>query len=376
MLAQTHQCDIDAEPLHRYRPGGYHPLLLGDVLKDGRDNRFVAVKIAKSEVKESRELKVLRAISAVSQNHPGSAHVNRLLDHFTLDGPNGTHDCLVLELVGPNVQDVVQRSCKGGRLPSKLAKVFAKQALQGLDFLAVNNMGHGDLHARNLAVVVPDLDSLDEEDFIAKLGKPETGAVIRMDGAPLTHNVPTHLTRSASFQRRDFMPSSSCSYIKMIDFGEAFFSNDAPSTLQTPLYLQAPEIVFGDRLDRRVDLWSAGCLIFELVTGQPPFDTVAMTPALVVGQMIEVTSDEVPSKWQAKWHAMQQEAPEQDGSFTLKKWLQDVYFDSNKQAEFTPEEVTDIYEVVASMLRFEPSLRATPSESLARAWFQRTISGG
>ncbi|KAG6042469.1 hypothetical protein E4U17_001434 [Claviceps sp. LM77 group G4] len=86
-----------------------------------------------------------------------------MLDHFTLVGPNGTHECLVLELLGPNVQDIVQRSCKGSRLSSRLAKVFAKQALQGLDFLAVNNIGHGDLHARNLAVVLPDLDSLNEE---------------------------------------------------------------------------------------------------------------------------------------------------------------------------------------------------------------------
>ncbi|CCE27258.1 related to dis1-suppressing protein kinase dsk1 [Claviceps purpurea 20.1] len=395
---QDYKPTIDAEPLYRYRPGGYHPIALGDVLKDGRykilhklgwggfattwaakdrkDDCYVAIKIATSELQHSRELKVLRALSALPQNHPGSAHVNRLLDHFTLVGPNGTHNCLVLELVGPGVQELVLERFKDYRLPSRLAKVFVKQALQGLDFLAANNIGHGDLHTRNLAVVVPNLDSLNEEDFIARLGQPEIGAVIRIDGAPLTHNLPTHLTRSASFQRRDFTPSSSCSSIKIIDFGEAFFSNDAPSTLQTPLYLQAPEIVFGDRLDRRVDLWSAGCLIFELVTGQPPFDTVAMTPARIVGQMIEVTSDEVPSKWQAKWHAMQQEAPELDGGFTLKKWLEDVYFDRNKQAEFTSEEVADICEVVAAMLRFEPSLRATPSESLARAWFQRPMLGG
>lgn len=35
-LAQIYYCDIDAEPLHRYQPGGYHPLALGDILKDGR----------------------------------------------------------------------------------------------------------------------------------------------------------------------------------------------------------------------------------------------------------------------------------------------------------------------------------------------------
>jgi serine/threonine-protein kinase SRPK3 len=34
--AQIYHCHVDAEPLYRYQPGGYHPLSLGDVLKDGR----------------------------------------------------------------------------------------------------------------------------------------------------------------------------------------------------------------------------------------------------------------------------------------------------------------------------------------------------
>jgi hypothetical protein len=32
----THRCDMDAEPLHRYRRGGYHPIHLGDFLNNGR----------------------------------------------------------------------------------------------------------------------------------------------------------------------------------------------------------------------------------------------------------------------------------------------------------------------------------------------------
>lgn len=32
----SHICGVDAEPLHRYRRGGYHPIRLGDRLKDGR----------------------------------------------------------------------------------------------------------------------------------------------------------------------------------------------------------------------------------------------------------------------------------------------------------------------------------------------------
>lgn len=29
-------CEIDAEPLRRYKPGGYHPIHLGDSLESGR----------------------------------------------------------------------------------------------------------------------------------------------------------------------------------------------------------------------------------------------------------------------------------------------------------------------------------------------------
>jgi hypothetical protein len=32
----THECGVDAEPLHNYRPGGYHLVLLGEDLKGER----------------------------------------------------------------------------------------------------------------------------------------------------------------------------------------------------------------------------------------------------------------------------------------------------------------------------------------------------
>lgn len=66
-----------------------------------------------------------------------------MLDYFTLVGLNGTHDCLVLELLGPSVADVVASYCEDDRLPARLAKAFASQAMQGLDFLACHGIGHG-----------------------------------------------------------------------------------------------------------------------------------------------------------------------------------------------------------------------------------------
>ena len=53
--------------------------------------------------------------------------------------------------------------------------------------------------------------------------------------------------------------------VKIIDFGEAFFKDSVPGTLHTPLSVRAPEVIFGDAFDRRVDMWSAGCLVGRLI---------------------------------------------------------------------------------------------------------------
>jgi len=35
-LAEPYHCTVDAEPLHRYRVAGYHPVHIGDKYKEGR----------------------------------------------------------------------------------------------------------------------------------------------------------------------------------------------------------------------------------------------------------------------------------------------------------------------------------------------------
>jgi len=66
-----------------------------------------------------------------------------MLDYFIIDGPNGTHSCVVLELLGPNVPDVLDYFYNKERLPAGLAKSIAYQTLLGIDFLQKNRIGHG-----------------------------------------------------------------------------------------------------------------------------------------------------------------------------------------------------------------------------------------
>lgn len=49
--------------------------------------------------------------------------------------------------------------------------------------------------------------------------------------------------------------------IRLIDFGEAFAHGDEPSKLAQPRGLEAPETIFTDSFDYRVDLWRVGCTV-------------------------------------------------------------------------------------------------------------------
>lgn len=215
-----------------------------------------------------RELRILTALSAAS-NDASQQHVLQLLDHFLVDGPNGTHGCLVLEMLEPSISDLVQY-CADNRVPARFAKQAILHFLQALDFLARADVGHGG----RLLPCVP--GSLAEEyDFLetdpirppyqepgrpstghsvdggrclaSSPWKPETAPVSRLDGKPLDGNVPSYLVWPAPFRAKELLRASPA--VKIIDFGEAFFTDDAPKTLHTPLTVRAPEVLFGDTLD-------------------------------------------------------------------------------------------------------------------------------
>merc|ERR1719263_1017641 len=61
--------------------------------------------------------------------------------------------------------------------------------------------------------------------------------------------------------------------IKITDFGFATFfdtSKKLDEVLGSPIYMP-PEIVKKQLYDSKVDIWSAGVVVFILLTGTPPF---------------------------------------------------------------------------------------------------------
>ncbi|KAJ5547573.1 hypothetical protein N7513_004807 [Penicillium frequentans] len=355
----TYICPIDAEPLHRYQQGGYHPVTLGECLKAGRykvlhklgwggystvwaarDQRtesYVTVKISTAEKNDDKEIRELQTLKELASYQPSLTHVVQLLDDFDLTGPNGFHKCLVYELLGPNIPDVIDTHFSSGRLPGRLAKTIAKQSLAGLHDVHQRSIGHG-------------------------------GRVQRRDGKERGLGVPEYIVKPTSY--RNCLWNSAQS-IKIIDFGESFSCAAVPHKLHTPLPVRAPEVIFQDKIDHHVDLWSMGCMLFELFTGQPPFDTFLITPPILISQMHEMASDDLPERWQKIWDKMDKGdgvTAESPGT-NLQEWLEELYFDGRHLPDLTREDIVRLGKIIGSLLCFEPSARASARQILDDPWF-------
>lgn len=104
-----------------------------------------------------------------------------------------------------------------------------------------------------------------------------------------------HCHRSDVFHR-DITPNNimitSADEVKLVDFGIArsFDTTMTPTGLPigTPPYL-APERWRGERGDDRTDLYAFGCLLYELLTGQPPFGRLLGDAARLRDKHLEAT---------------------------------------------------------------------------------------
>ena len=95
-------------------------------------SRYVALKFALAELTgRNNEIKIYRHLASRSGTHPGSDHVLALLDHFKVQGPNGEHDVLVLQVTGPRIDNIFDEST----VIPKALKSLAHQIALGISFL-------------------------------------------------------------------------------------------------------------------------------------------------------------------------------------------------------------------------------------------------
>ena len=57
------------------------------------------------------------------------------------------------------------------------------------------------------------------------------------------------------------------SEIRLIDFGSATFDHEHHSTIVSTRHYRAPEVILELGWDQACDVWSIGCIVFELALG-------------------------------------------------------------------------------------------------------------
>lgn len=152
------------EELDDYKPGGRHPLHIGDYLNNGRywimnrlgsgtfstvwlafdgnstEHRFVAVKVLTAEASERASV---ASLLHMGEKKSGRSFVVEVLDSFETTGPNGVHQCVVTELLGPTLEAVVEAIARQGLTPKLGAQSRKRLILECLT-------GVAELHSRGV----------------------------------------------------------------------------------------------------------------------------------------------------------------------------------------------------------------------------------
>ncbi|XP_043498981.1 serine/threonine-protein kinase fused isoform X1 [Polistes fuscatus] len=184
--------------------------------KKRSDGEIVAFKVIRKRGRSSKELKSLRQECEI-QRHLHHPNIVQMLDSFETEN----EIVVVTEYADKELYQILG---KAGHLSEERAQVIACDLVSALYYLHSNRVLHRDLKPQNVLL---------EANGVAKL----------------------------------------------CDFGFARSMSTGTHVLTsikgTPLYM-APELIQERPYDHNVDLWSLGCIVYELVVGWPPFQTTSI----------------------------------------------------------------------------------------------------
>ncbi|KAJ7777040.1 kinase-like protein [Mycena metata] len=345
--------------------------------RDRIGNGFVAIKALTGHITQMNEKGLcceaqFRILSGRSKDPAlwPQRHCVRLLDEFVLPGRGsaGSHVCFVMPVYGGDVKALVASRKTHLELPT--AKRIGLHLLRGITFAHDHRLVHTDLKHDNIFFTT-ELQTADIERWLeadpSRRHEPESsydGTVRAALSQPLPM-ITDELARRATYVLSDF----GCGVLSDLHDDR---------TITTPP-LRAPESFLGGKWDTPADIWSFGCLAFELVVNNSLFkyrtnEKWKLTEdENILYQMLLVTSDEGFEPEQLTAWPRSGEFFSEDCNLqkkpTVFQWPLDHIISTGNPA-ISPADVTALANLMYRCLRLNPANRPTAKELLEDPWFE------
>lgn len=227
---------------------------------DVNRNCIFAAKIIRPVTRyiESAQIEV-KVIQDIQQSDSfNQSHCIKLIEAFSFVKDNDTYYAMIFERAGLSLFKFIEKNNYRGYSISQIQHI-AKQLFIGIGYLHNKQIIHTDLKPENILFIDSDYDT------IANINACPSNVIHKenMTGET-TSNDDTHY---------NYLKVKNTS-IKIIDFGGAVYTSDSCNgTINTRQY-RSPEVIMNTcRFDTKSDLWSLGCILMELYTGELLFAT-------------------------------------------------------------------------------------------------------
>ncbi|KAL0274665.1 UNVERIFIED_CONTAM: hypothetical protein PYX00_002740 [Menopon gallinae] len=306
----------------------------GKVLKvkdvDNPDN-VIALKIIKNVEKYREAAKLeINALQKIAEKDPDCKYLTvRMLCYFDLSG----HMCIGFEMLGLSVFDFLKDN---GYQPYPLEHVrhISYQLCYSVKFLHDNKLTHTDLKPENILFVNSDYETI----YNAKKKK-DIKRVKRSD-------------------------------VRLIDFGSATFDHEHHSTIVSTRHYRAPEVILELGWAQPCDVWSIGCIMFELYLGITLFQTHDNREHLA---MMERILGPVPYRMarKSKIRYFYHGKLEWDEKSSAGRYVRENCKPLHRYQVVEDEEHTQLFDLIQRMLEYDPSQRISLGDALRHPFFDK-----